>query len=174
VIYEKAVYEIALRLIQNDVLVLTNGCASFPLLKLGLCSRKSRESGPGLRSFLRGELPPVWHMGECLDNARATALFKGLADAARLPMKDMPFAFASPEWSNEKGLAAAAAFRLSGINSYHCVHAPVQASARVRRFLQEDTLATLGSVMVTEVNPLALADKILEHLADKRKNLPAG
>jgi carbon-monoxide dehydrogenase catalytic subunit len=171
VVYEQAVYEVALRLIRNNALVLTNGCASFPLLKLGLCSRQNRESGRGLQSFLQGGLPPVWHLGECLDNARATALFKGLADAAGLPMKDMPFAFASPEWSNEKGLAAATAFRLSGINSYHCVHAPVLASGRVRRFLEQDTLSTLGAVMVTEVNPLALADKILEHLAEKRKNL---
>ena len=29
-------------------------------------------------------------------------------------MKDLPFAFASPEWSNEKGIGAALGFRLFG------------------------------------------------------------
>ncbi|MDR1920382.1 MAG: carbon monoxide dehydrogenase [Candidatus Adiutrix sp.] len=174
VMYEKAVYEVALRLIRHDVLVLTNGCASFPLLKLGLCRRDAlKEAGAGLNAFLRGELPPVWHMGECLDNARASALFRGLADLAGLPMKDMPFAFVSPEWSNEKGLAAATSFRLLGINSYHCVYAPVQVSANVQRYLREDALKTLGSAMIVDINPLALAEAVIADLEGKRSRLAA-
>ncbi|MDR0828176.1 MAG: anaerobic carbon-monoxide dehydrogenase catalytic subunit [Desulfovibrio sp.] len=171
-VYEKAVYEVARSLIKQNVLVLTNGCASFPLLKLGFCKRGAQNlAGSGLQQFLQGELPPVWHMGECLDNARASALFKGIADLAGLPIKDMPFAFASPEWSNEKGLAAATSFRLLGINSYHCVHAPIQASAKIQKYLREDTLETLGSAMIVDIDPVALADKIIADLTEKRQKL---
>ena len=76
---------------------MTNGCASFPLLKSGLCSQIALErTGESLRNFL-GDVPPVWHMGECLDNARASGIFNGIAGALQTPIKDLPFAFISPE-----------------------------------------------------------------------------
>jgi hypothetical protein len=83
----------------------------------------------------------------------------------------MPFAFASPEWSNEKGLGAALGFRLLGINSYHSVYPPVQGSENVMKYLFEDTQKTLGSVMVVEVDPERLADRIISDIKAKRKAL---
>lgn len=172
VVYEKAIVDVAQRLIENNILVLTNGCASFPLLKLGYCNINALdEAGEDIREFLGPDLPPVWHMGECLDNARASAFFKALADALEQDIKDMPFAFASPEWSNEKGVSAALAFRLLGINSYHSVYPPVQGSKNVMKYLFEDTQETLGSVMIVEVDPLKLADKIILDIEEKRKGL---
>jgi len=172
VMYEKAITDIAQRLIENNILVLTNGCASFPLLKLGFCSAGAlNKTGNELKEFLEPDLPPVWHMGECLDNARTSALFRALADAFGKDIKDMPFAFASPEWSNEKGVAAALAFRLLGINSYHCVYPPVQGSVNVMKYIFEETKETLGSVMVVEIEPSKLADRIIMDINAKRKEL---
>ena len=50
-----------------------------------------------------GNIPPVWHLGECLDNARASGFFNGISGALGTPIKELPYAFMSPEWSNEKG-----------------------------------------------------------------------
>ena len=172
VIYEKAVADVATKLIENNILVLTNGCASFPLMKLGFCNQTALEKTEReLRGFLEPDLPPVWHMGECIDNARASALFRSLSDASGKDIKDMPFALASPEWSNEKGLGAALGFRLMGINSYHCVYSPVQGSENVMKYLYEDTKKTLGSVMVVEIDPSKLADRIVSDIQGKRKAL---
>lgn len=172
VMYEKAIADVARKLIENNILVLTNGCASFPLLKLGYCNVKALEwTGKELREFLEPDLPPVWHMGECLDNARASAFFRALADSLKKDIKDMPFAFASPEWSNEKGVGAALGFRLLGINSYHSVYPPVQGSKNVMKYLFEDTEKTLGAVMIVEVDPLKLADRIISDIDEKRKAL---
>jgi len=172
VIYEKAVADVATKLIENNILVLTNGCASFPLMKLGFCNQTALDkTGKELREFLEPDLPPVWHMGECLDNARASALFKALSDASGKDIKDMPFALASPEWANEKGLGAALGFRLLGMNSYHCVYPPVQGSENVMKYLYEDTKKTLGSVMVVELDPSKLADMIVSDIQEKRKAL---
>jgi len=172
VIYEKAVVDVAETLIKNNVLVLTNGCASFPLLKLGFCNTKAlQKTGEGLRSFLEPDLPPVWHMGECIDNARASGVFAGIAGEAGQAIKDMPYAFASPEWSNEKGIGAALAFRLFGVNSYHCVHAPVQGSNNVMNFMYGGTKETLGSTMNVDVDPIKLANKMIEDIKAKRKAL---
>lgn len=172
VMYEKAIADVTQKLIENNILVLTNGCASFPLLKLGYCNTQALEkTGDALREFLAPDLPPVWHVGECLDNARASAFFRALADALGQDIKDLPFAFASPEWSNEKGVAAALGFRLLGINSYHSVYPPVQGSENVMKYLFEDTKETLGSVMVVEVDPAKLADRIISDINQKRNAL---
>ena len=76
----------------------------------------------------------------------------------------MPYAFTSPEWANEKGLDASLAFRLFGINSYHCVEPPVQGSTNVENFLKRDTAETLGAVMTVNTDPKALAAKIIEDI----------
>ncbi len=172
VVYERAVLDVAETLIKNNVLVLTNGCASFPLLKMGLCNTQAlQKTGESLKNFLQPDLPPVWHMGECIDNARASGLFGGLAGEAGKAIKDMPYAFASPEWSNEKGIGAALGFRLNGVNSYHCVHAPVQGSDNVMNFMYQGTKQLLGSTMNVELDPIKLAENIIEDLKEKRKNL---
>lgn len=172
VVYEKAIVDVAQKLIENNVLVLTNGCASFPLLKMGYCNRAALEkAGSGIKEFLEPDLPPIWHMGECLDNARASALFRAIADALGKDIRELPFAFASPEWSNEKGVGAALGFRLLGINSYHSVYPPVQGSEKVMKYLFEDTQKTLGSVMVVEVDPEKLADRMVSDIQKKRETL---
>lgn len=173
VMYEKAIIEIAEILLAHDILILTNGCASFPLLKLGYCSPRALDkAGPGLRTLL-GEpgLPPVWHMGECLDNARASGLFRSLADAAGITLPTAPFAFSSPEWSNEKGVGASLGFRLLGLNSYHCIPAPIAGSDKVARFFAEDTRDLLGSVMVVITDPAELGRRIVADLDDRRRAL---
>ena len=170
-IYEKAIVTVASELISHNILVLTNGCASFPLLKLGYCSEKALEyTGDTLKEFLRG-LPPVWHMGECLDNARASGLFSALSQRLGEPLKRLPFAFSSPEWSNEKGLCAALAFRLLGLNSYHCVYAPVQGSVNVERFMATGTKEILGSEMKVDTDAGKLAAEIIKDIEDRRREL---
>ena len=110
-------------------------------------------------------------MGECLDNARASGLFRALADALALPIKTMLFAFSSPEWSNEKGVGAALSFRLLGLESYHCIGAPVSGSANVQGFLEQGTRELLGGVMVVVSEPAALGARIVADLNARRAAL---
>ncbi len=170
-VYERSIVDVAAELIRNNVLILTNGCASFALLKLGFCSVRALEfAGDSLREFLRDQ-PPVWHVGECLDNARSSGFFAGIAEIAGRAVKDMPYAFISPEWSNEKGICAALAFRLMGISSYHSVYAPTQGSAAVTEFMTSGTRELLGSEMVVELDARKLAERVVDDLKKKRRNL---
>jgi carbon-monoxide dehydrogenase catalytic subunit len=172
IIYEKAIAEVADILLENDILILTNGCASFPLLKLGFCNpRANSKAGTGLREFLGEDLPPVWHMGECIDNSRASALFKGIAGGSGLALAGLPFAFVSPEWSNEKGIGAALSFRLLGINSYHCVYPPIQGSDNVMEYVLNGGKDTLGSRMIVNTDHVALAHQIVADIDALRTNL---
>ena len=173
VVYEESVVRVAEELIAHDVLTLTNGCAAFALLKLGFCLPEGLAgAGPGLNAVLGPlGLPPVWHMGECLDNARASAFFRTFANAAGEPLRVLPLAFSSPEWSNEKGVGAALSFRLLGLNSYHCISLPVGGSAAVSNFFYEGTRETLGSVMVVEHDAVTLAGRIIADLDARRAAL---
>ncbi len=172
VLYEKATLDVAEVLIKNNVLILSNGCASFPLMKMGLCSKAAAEkAGEGLKEFLSPDLPPVWHVGECIDNTRSSGIFAGTATAAGHKIYEMPFAFASPEWGNEKGIDAALGFRLMGVSSYHCVEAPIHGSKNVIEFLKHGTEELLGSKMYVDVDPMALGYKIIEDMKAKRKAL---
>lgn len=174
VMYEKAICDVADVLLKNNVLILTNGCASFPLMKMGYCQTSElaySRVGDNLKEFLGDDLPPVWHVGECIDNARSSGIFAGVAGAAGHKLYEMPYAFTSPEWSNEKGIDAALGFRLMGINSYHCVEAQIHASQNVMEFLKDSTKETLGSVMYVDVDPVALGEKMVEDIKAKRKAL---
>lgn len=172
VIYEKAIIDIANVLLKNNVLILTNGCAAFPLMKLGYCTTGAwNKTGDSLQKFLEPDLPPVWHVGECIDNTRSSGIFAGIAGELEKNIYEMPFAFSSPEWGNEKGIDAALGFRLTGINSYHCVEAAIYGSANVIHFLKEGTRNALGSVMVVDTDPTALANKIITDMKEKRKKL---
>lgn len=172
VLYEKATIDVADVLLKNNVLILTNGCASFPLMKLGYCNTDAIErAGEGLQEFLKPDLPPVWHVGECIDNARSSGIFAGIANECGKNLYEMPFAFTSPEWGNEKGIDAALGFRLMGISSYHCVEAQIHGSKNVIEFLKEGTRELLGSAMTVDTDPVELGNKIVEDIKAKRRAL---
>lgn len=172
VVYERAIIDVADILLKNNVLILTNGCAAFPLMKLGYCQTDAfTKAGDSLREFLEPDLPPVWHVGECIDNARSTGIFAGVAGELGKNLYEMPYAFTSPEWGNEKGLDASLGFRLMGISSYHCVEAQIQGSANVTHFLKEGTKEMLGSAMNVDADPVSLGNKIVEDLKKKREAL---
>lgn len=170
VLYEKAIIDIADVLLQNNILILTNGCASFPLMKLGYCSEQAiAKCADGLKDFLSPDMPPVWHVGECIDNARSSGIFAGIARTLGIDLPKMPYAFCSPEWGNEKGIDAALGFRLNGINSYHCVEAQIYGSQNVIEFLKLGTQETLGSVMHVDTDAAELGWKIVEDIKKKRE-----
>ncbi len=172
VLYEKCIVDLADVLLKNNILILSNGCASFPLMKLGYCAVSGKEkAGSSLKDFLEPDLPPVWHVGECIDNTRSSGIFAGIAEVLGKKMYELPFAFSSPEWSNEKGIDAALGFRLNGISSYHCVEAQIYGSKNVIEYLKLGTLETLGSAMNVDTDPVRLGEKIVHDMKEKRKQL---
>lgn len=172
VLYEKAIVDVAKTLIENNVLILSNGCASFPLMKLGYCAKDAFvKAGDSLKEFLQPDLPPVWHVGECIDNTRSSGIFGGIAGELGNKIYELPFAFSSPEWGNEKGIDAALGFRLMGINSYHCVEAQIHGSKNIIEFLKYGTKEFLGSTMNVDTDPVSLAYKIIDDMKEKRKQL---
>ncbi len=107
-------------LIKNDVLVLTTGCNAIACATAGLLTPETAAvmCGPGLAEVCETVgIPPVLHLGSCVDNSRillaATEVVKagGLGD----DITDLPAAGSAPEWMSEKAIAIGHYFVSSGV-----------------------------------------------------------
>jgi carbon-monoxide dehydrogenase catalytic subunit len=162
-------------LIKNDVLVLLTGCAAMALAKSGLMIPEGAQyAGAGLRSVCEAVgIPPVLHMGSCVDNARiliaATAMVKdgGLGD----DISDLPACGAAPEWMSEKAVSIGQYFVSSGVYTIFGVSWPTTGSKEVTDFLFKDIEQLYGGMWDFETDPLKMAQKMIAHIDKKRKAL---
>lgn len=168
--------EVVKELIKNDVLVLLTGCSAVACAKAGLMTPETALSsaGPGLREVCEAVgIPPVLHMGSCVDNSRllsaATEVVKegGLGD----DLSDLPLAGAAPEWVSEKAVAIGHYFVGSGI--YVMLGGPlhVQGGKRLEEFLTEGLEKVVGGKFGWASSPSEQVRLILEHIDKKREAL---
>jgi carbon-monoxide dehydrogenase catalytic subunit len=163
-------------LIKNDVLVLQTGCSAMACAKAGLMvpEAAAEYAGEGLASVCEAiGIPPVLHLGSCVDNARilvaATMMVKdgGLGD----DVSDLPVAGAAPEWMSEKAISIGQYFVGSGIFTVFGVNWPTLGSKGVTDFLFKDFEEMYGGMWAFEADPIKAAQLMIEHIDKKRKAL---
>ena len=163
-------------LIKNDVLVVQTGCSAMAAAKLGLMTPEaaSKYAGEGLASVCETVgIPPVLHMGSCVDNSRilmaATAMVKdgGLGD----DISDLPVAGAAPEWMSEKAISIGHYFVASGVFTVFGVTWPTLGNEAVTRHLFTDFEADYGGMWAFEPDPIKAAHLMISHIDQKRKAL---
>ena len=163
-------------LIKNDVLVLQTGCMAMASAKAGLMvpEAAAEYAGEGLASVCEAVgIPPVLHMGACIDNSRilmaATAMVKdgGLGD----DISDLPVAGAAPEWMSEKAIAIGQYFVGSGVFTVFGVTWPTLGSKEVTDFLFKDFEEMYGGMWAFEPDPMKAAHLMIAHIDKKRKAL---
>ena len=163
-------------LIRNDVLVLSTGCSAMACGKAGLLTPEAaREyAGSGLAEVCEAiGIPPVLHMGACVDNSRiliaATAMVKegGLGE----DLSDLPVAGAAPEWMSEKALAIGQYFVASGVFTVFGTTWPTLGSDNVTRHLFEEYEDMYKGMWAFEPDPVKAAHLMIAHIDKKRKAL---
>jgi len=163
-------------LIKNDILVLQTGCAAMACAKAGLMVPEAAKeyAGAGLASVCEAVgIPPVLHMGACIDNSRilvaATAMVKdgGLGD----DISDLPVAGAAPEWMSEKAIAIGEYFVGSGVFTVFGVTWPTVGSKELTEYLFKDYEGIYGGMWAFEPDPLKMAKLMIDHIDQKRKAL---
>lgn len=163
-------------LIKNDVLVLKTGCAAIASAKEGMLTPEAALSlaGPGLREVCETVgMPPVLHMGSCVDNSRIleagteVVLEGGLGD----DLSQIPAVGVAPEWMSEKAVAIACYFVASGVDVVlgHPFH--VSGSENVDTFLSEETRARFGASFHVCQTPEQAFEAVIELLDKARQKL---
>ncbi|MDI6905976.1 MAG: anaerobic carbon-monoxide dehydrogenase catalytic subunit [Thermoanaerobacterales bacterium] len=164
---------LARRLIAEDVLVVTTGCAAIACAKDGLLRRDAiTEAGPGLRKVCEVlGLPPVLHMGSCVDISRILRLAAVLAEALDVDISDLPVVAAAPEWMSEKAVSIGTYAVASGIHTILGTVPPVLGSENVTKLLTVGAKDVVGAAFAVEEDPEKAAGLALAHIAAKRAAL---
>ncbi|MCM8788686.1 MAG: anaerobic carbon-monoxide dehydrogenase catalytic subunit [Candidatus Omnitrophica bacterium] len=164
------------KLLENDILVLQTGCSAIACAKEGLLDsvRGLDFCGDGLREVCEAVgIPPVIHMGSCVDNSRiliaATALVKegGLGD----DISELPAAGAAPEWMSEKAISIGQYFVASGVFTIFGITWPTLGSKNLTGYLFNEIENQLGGKWAFEPDGEKIAQLIIKHIDEKRKKL---
>jgi carbon-monoxide dehydrogenase catalytic subunit len=168
--------ELTKELVRNNVLVLKTGCAAVASGKAGFLTPEAgiEEAGQGLREVCEAVgMPPVLHMGSCVDNSRIleaateVVLEGGLGE----DLSDIPAVGVAPEWMSEKAITIGCYFVASGIDVIlgHPFH--IEGSDQVTELLNEGTRELYGASFHVHPDPAEAARKVLEILNQRREKL---
>ncbi len=161
------------RLIENDILVVDTGCVSVATAKAGFKVPAAADmAGPGLKEICNAlGIPPVLHMGSCVDNVRILVLVAALANALGVDISDLPVAGSAPEWYSEKAVAIGTYFVASGVTTHLGPMPPITGSMNVVNLLTAGLEDVVGATFAVEPDPEKAAVFLRRHIEDKRKAL---
>jgi carbon-monoxide dehydrogenase catalytic subunit len=163
-------------LIKNDVLVLTTGCNGIACAMEGLLTPESAAvmCGPGLAEVCETVgIPPVLHMGSCVDNSRILLAATEVVKAGGLgkDISDLPVAGSAPEWMSEKAISIGHYFVVSGVYTVFGVTLPVSGAPVFQDYLFKELEKQYGGMRDLEADPILHAHKMIAHIDRKRKEL---
>jgi carbon-monoxide dehydrogenase catalytic subunit len=161
--------------LKNDVLVVMTGCGAIANAKCGMLLGEAMEyAGPGLHEVCEAiGVPPVLHMGSCVDNSRILTLLAQMATEGGLgdDIADLPVIGFAPEWMSEKALSIGAYFVASGVHTIFGLSSPVGGSEEVTRLINVGWHKQVGAGLEFEEDPEQMLAKALAHIDAKRAAL---
>ncbi len=162
-------------LIKNDVLVVQTGCSAISVAKLGLLGPEALEhAGPGLREVCEAiGIPPVLHLGSCVDNTRILTVASQMATEGGLgdDIVDLPAVGLAPEWMSEKALSIGVYFVASGVYVIFGSKNPISGSKEIERLISEGWEAKVGGKLEFVLEAEEMVRRTLEHIDLKREAL---
>jgi carbon-monoxide dehydrogenase catalytic subunit len=163
-------FEIMKELLANDILIVASGCAAQMATKAGLLNKDARYSvGQGLRRVCELlDIPPILHMGACVDISRMMMLATGIARDWGVGMTESPVVGCAPEWMSEKAVSIANYVVSSGLDVYLGIEPQVKGSSQMMDLITEGTKNIVGAGFVISTDPHVLVKNIIEGLEAKR------
>jgi carbon-monoxide dehydrogenase catalytic subunit len=170
-------------LLKQDVLVVETGCGAIASAKLGLLLGEAglEKVGPGLREVCETVgIPPVLHMGSCVDNTRILTVLTQMVEEGGLgdDIDQIPAVGLAPEWMSEKALsigvycvASGAYVIFGGASPISGMPDRVSDSDVVLNYISEGWEKLYGGKLEFIANPQEMVRKTLEHIDQKRAAL---
>jgi len=163
-------------LIKNDVIVLTTGCSAIAAGIHGLLTPGAAavHCGPGLAEVCETVgIPPVLHLGSCVDNSRILLAATEVVKAGGLgkDICDLPAAGSAPEWMSEKAISIGQYFVTSGVYTVFGYSLPLEGAPVFKDYLYKGMEGLYGGMWDCEADPVKHAHKMIAHIDKKRKEL---
>lgn len=170
-------------LLKQDVLVVETGCGAIASAKLGLLLGEAGldQVGPGLREICEAVgIPPVLHMGSCVDNTRILTVLTQMVEDGGLgdDIDQIPAVGLAPEWMSEKALSIGTYCVASGAYVIFGGSSPVSGmpdkvsdSDLVAHFISSGWEKLYGGKLEFIPDPDEMITKTLAHIDKKRADL---
>ena len=173
---------IARKLLKENVLTVATGCGAGALMRHGFMDPANVEElcGDGLKAVLTaigeandlgGPLPPILHLGSCVDNSRAVALAVAVADYLGMDTDKLPVVASAAEAVSEKAVSIGAYAVAAGLPTHVGVMLPVLGSPLVTEVLTAKVKDLTGGYFIVDLDPESAADQLLSAIDERRAGL---
>ena len=165
--------ELMKKMIANDIIIIASGCSAQAAAKAGLMDKEAKElCGAGLKRVCElADIPPVLHMGSCVDISRMMILAAELAKDSGLNISQLPVVGCAPEWMSEKAVSIGNYVVGTGIDTFLGVDPYVSGSSEMCELLTEGTRKWTGAAYTVETDIEKLTDLMIERIEEKRTAL---
>lgn len=165
--------ELMKKLIANDIVVIASGCAAQAAAKAGLMDKAAKDiCGAGLKRVCElADIPPVLHMGSCVDISRMMILASELAKDSGLNISQLPVVGCAPEWMSEKAVSIGNYVVSTGIDTFLGVDPYVSGSSEVAELLTSGVREWVEAAYTVEKDIDKLVDTMIERIEEKRAAL---
>ncbi len=167
--------ELMKKLLKNDIIVILSGCSAQAAAKAGLMDPDAKEyCGEGLKRVceLVG-IPPVLHMGSCVDISRMMLLASDIAKDWGINISQIPLCGCAPEWMSEKAVSIGNYVVATGIDTYLGVDPYTKGSSEVVELLQGEhgVKDWVEAHFIVDTDIESLGDKMIAGIEAKRAAL---
>lgn len=165
--------ELMKKLIANDIIIIASGCSAQAAAKAGLMDKAAKDiCGAGLKRVCElADIPPVLHMGSCVDISRMMILAAELAKDSGLNISQLPVVGCAPEWMSEKAVSIGNYVVATGIDTFLGVDPYVSGSSEVAGLLTGGIRDWVEAAFTVETDIEKLVDLMIERIEEKRAAL---
>ena len=165
--------ELMKKLIANDIIIVASGCSAQAAARAGLMSKEAKDlCGAGLKRVCElADIPPVLHMGSCVDISRMMILVATLAKDSGLNISQLPVVGCAPEWMSEKAVSIGNYVVATGIDTFLGVDPYVSGSDQVAELLTSGIRDWVEASYTVEKDIEKLVDLMIERIEEKRTAL---
>ena len=167
--------ELMKKLIKNDIILIVSGCSAQAAAKAGLMDKEAKElCGEGLKRVCElVDIPPVLHMGSCVDISRMMILASDIAKDWGVNISQVPVVGCAPEWMSEKAVSIGNYVVATGIDTFLGVDPYTKGSEEVTALLQGEhgVKDWVEANYTVELDIEKLGDLMIERIEQKRAAL---
>ena len=165
--------ELMKKMIANDIIIIASGCSAQAAAKAGLMDKEAKElCGAGLKRVCElADIPPVLHMGSCVDISRMMILAAELAKDSGLNISQLPVVGCAPEWMSEKAVSIGNYVVATGIDTFLGVDPYVSGSDQIAQLLTEGVRDWVEAAYTVEKDIDKLGDATIARIEEKRTAL---